>query len=124
MCNADTTLSTGKLVVAALLHPRESRNRALKVNSFTTTNEEIADEFERQTAVPWSRSYTPLAKLKEIEAKAWEAEVPYATPITLRRIWTEGGTLYDKRDNESIGSPKLETLQDQIKLVIGQQTAA
>ena len=114
----------GKLLVAAILHPDESRNRALKVNSFTTTNEEICEEFEKQTGSKWSRSYTPLEELKRLEAKAWEAGAPYATPLTLRRIWTEGGTLYDKTDNDLIGAPKMETLADQVRLAIEKQTAS
>jgi hypothetical protein len=42
------------------------------------------------------------------------------TPLTLRRIWTEGGTLYDKRDNGRIfgGEEGLETLEDQVKVVV------
>lgn len=110
-------------MVAALLHPDASRNRALKVNSFTTTNNEIVEEFERQTGSQWSKSHTPLPRLKEIEEKAWAEGVPYATPITLRRIWMQGGTLYERTDNESIQAPKMETLADQVKVVIAQQTA-
>ena len=67
-------------------------------------------------------SYTPLDKLEEIEKQAWEEGSPYATPCTLRRIWTEGGTLYEKRDNGSVGEPKMETVADQVKQVIAKQT--
>ena len=36
-----TMRDVGRLVVAAIKHPEASRNRALKVNSFTTTPKEI-----------------------------------------------------------------------------------
>lgn len=33
----------------------------------------------------------------------WERKDPIATPMTLLRIWAEGGTLYDRNDNELLG---------------------
>lgn len=108
--------------MAAILHLAESRNRALKVNSFTTTNEDILAEFERQTGLKWTKSYTPLEELKQLEAKAWELGAPNVTVYTLRRIWTEGGTLYEKRDNYLIGDPPMETLGDQVRQAIQKQT--
>jgi hypothetical protein len=111
----------GKLVVGALQHPDASRNAILIVNSFTTTPAEILTEFEKQTSSKWEVSYTPLEKLKEIEKQAWEEGLPYATPCTLRRIWTEGGTLYGKRDNGLIGDPEMQSVADQVKQVIAQQ---
>lgn len=108
--------SVGKLVVAALLHPEASRNRALKVNSFTTTPNDILAEFQKQTGEKqWDVTYTPLDDLKKIEEHAWADKLPSATPLTLRRIWTEGGTLYEKRDNELIGDPPMETLSDAVR---------
>lgn len=99
-----TMADVGKLLVASLHHPEASLNRALKVQSFVVTPKEITAEFERQTGgEPWKVSYTPLDELKQLEAKAWEEGKPLATVYTLRRIWTEGGTLYAKTDNESIG---------------------
>ena len=113
----------GKLVVACLQHPKESKDKILIVNSFTATPNEIVAEFEKQTGDKWTVSYTSLEKLKEVEQQAWESGAPYATPITLRRIWTEGGTLYDKpRDNGLVGDPKMETLADQVKQIIETQT--
>lgn len=113
----------GKLVVACLQHPKESEDKVLIVNSFTATPNEIVAEFEKQTGDKWSVSYTPLEKLKEVEQQAWESGAPYATPTTLRRIWTEGGTLYDKpRDNGLVGDPKMETLADQVTQIIETQT--
>jgi hypothetical protein len=53
-----------------------------------------------------------LARLRELEAQAWEAGKPAATVLTLRRIWTEGGTLYAERDNQAIGEPPVMTLED------------
>lgn len=116
--------SVGKLVVAALKHPSVSQNRALKVNSFTTTGEETLAEFEKQTGGErWTKTYTSLDRLRELEQKAWAEGVPIATIFTLRRIWTEGGTLYDERDNGLIGEPKMESLADVVKRSIERQTA-
>jgi hypothetical protein len=106
-----TVCSVGKLLVAALKHPDVSRNRALKVNSFTTTPNEILAEFERQTGKRWEASYTPTKKLKQLEEEAWEKRDPIATLYTLRRIWTEGGTLYEKRDNEELGMTDSDMLE-------------
>jgi hypothetical protein len=93
------------------------------VNSFTATPNEILAEFERQTGAKWAVSYTSLEKLKDLEKQAWESGAPHATPCTLRRIWTEGGTLYSKpRDNGLIGDPPLENLADQVEQAIEKQT--
>ena len=92
------------------------------MNSFTTTPDEILAEFEKQTSSKWDVSYIPLDKLKEVEKLAWEDGLPYATAYTLKRIWTEGGTLYEKRDNESIGDPDTESMADQVRQIIVKQT--
>lgn len=110
-----TMKDTGILVVAALLNAGpETRNRALRVNSFTTTPAEIQAEFERQTTgQPWETvSETSIDRLRELEKAAWDAGNPAATVLTLRRIWTEGGTLYEQRDNGVIGEPKVMSLQE------------
>lgn len=110
-------------MVAALLHPEASRNRALKVNSFTTTPAEILAEFERQTGGnKWSVTHTPLEELKSLEKEAWDKMSPSATVLTLRRIWTEGGTLYEKRDNEDIGGPVMDTLAKAVSREIANQS--
>ena len=115
--------SVGKLVVASLQHPAESEDKILIVNSFTSTPNEILAEFEKQTSAKWSVSYTSLDELKRFETQSWESGVPYATAVTLRRIWTEGGTLYSKpRDNELVGDPDMETLADQVKQIIVEQS--
>jgi hypothetical protein len=115
--------SVGKLVVACLQHPAESEDKILIVNSFTSTPNEILAEFEKQTGAKWTVSYTSLDELKKFETKAWESGAPYATSATLRRIWTEGGTLYSKpRDNGLVGDPEMETLADQVKQIIVKQT--
>lgn len=93
-------------------HPAASFNKALKVNSFTTSPAEIQEEFERQAGGSWTVHEASLAKVREVEEEAWAANRPFATGITLRRIWAEGGTLYKKRDNDSIGEPKLQTLAE------------
>ena len=113
----------GKLIVACLQHPAESEDKILIVNSFTCTPNEILAEFEKQTGAKWAVSYTPLEELKKLEQQAWESGAPYATSFTLRRIWTEGGTLYNKpRDNGLVGDPKMESLADQVKQIIEKQT--
>lgn len=112
----------GKLVVACLQHPSESEDKVLIVNSFTCTPNEILAEFEKQTGVKWNVSYMSLEELKKVEIQAWEEGSPYATASTLRRIWTEGGTLYSKpRDNGLVGDPEMESLADQVKQIIEKQ---
>ncbi|PVI06883.1 NAD(P)-binding protein [Periconia macrospinosa] len=120
-----TMADVGKLLVASLNTPfvasgDSSPNvRLLKVNSFTTTPHRILAEFEKQTGgEKWSTQYTPLDELKNFEKLAWEKGDPRATGVTLRRIWTEGGTLYEQRDNVKIGDPETEGLEEQVgKLV-------
>ena len=116
--------SVGKLVVGAVLHPEASKNATLIVNSFTTTPEEILAEYEKQTGSKWDVSYTSLEKLKELEKAAWAEGSPLGTLFTLKRIWTEGGTLYDHRDNGKIGEPQMETVADQVSQIIAKQMAS
>jgi len=119
-----TVGDVGKLVVKALLHPEESRNRALRVNSFTATPLEIVKEFERQTGDKWEVEFTPFERVRELEKKAYEEGNPRAVGFTLKRIWGEGGTLYEKRDNWVIGGEEdVETLEDAVKVSIAAQTA-
>ena len=117
-----TMRDVGKLVVAALRTPCPDgqKERVLKVSSFTTTGKQALEAFEKATGKKWDVSYTPLEELRALEKKAWEEEWPARTPLTLRRIWTEGGTLYEKRDNGRIlvGEEGLETLEDQVKMVV------
>ncbi|KAK5118649.1 hypothetical protein LTR85_008114 [Meristemomyces frigidus] len=115
-----TMRDVGKLVAAALLHPEATKNKALHVNSFTSTPKQIVAEFEKQTGgEKWDVDFTPLDKLKELEQKAWAANDPKAGTVTLRRIWTEGGTLYDQRDNGLIGMEhNVDSLQDAVKQAI------
>jgi hypothetical protein len=117
----------GALVLAALCHPTESANRALRVNSFTTTPALIQAEFERQTIGEgnhWSDvQVTSLDRLRELEQRAWESGSPVAVGLTLRRIWTEGGTLYEQRDNGIIGEPKMQTLEDVVAQLIKEKNA-
>jgi len=113
-----TMADVGKLLVAALKTPPNESPRTLKVNSFTTTPHEILAEFEKQTGAKWDVEYTSLDELKKLEQKAWENGNPAATVCTLRRIWTEGGTLYEKRDNWKILEPEMETLESQVTKVI------
>jgi hypothetical protein len=95
--------SVGKFVAATLHHPDESYGKALKVQSFVVTPKQVLAEYERQTGAKWTVSSTTLDQVRELESKLWEAGEPRATGVTLRRIWAEGGTLYEKNDNELIG---------------------
>lgn len=120
-----TMRDVGRLLVASLTTPfapsdaTSPNTRILKVNSFTATPHQILAEFEKQTGgQKWAVQYTPLDELKRLEAQAWEKEIPIATAFTLRRIWTEGGTLYEQRDNVKIGDPKVDSLEDQIRLLV------
>ena len=88
------------------------------MNSFTTSPDDILAEFEKQTGTKWEVQYTDLEKLKEREERAWRNQDPLATALTLKRIWAEGGTLYEKRDNELIGDPPMETMADQVRQAI------
>lgn len=106
-----TMRDVGKFVVAALLLQQQqqqqhsdgngnggngvTKNRALRVNSFTTTPHELLAEFERQTGgEKWQVGYTSVEELERLER-----ENPV---VTLRRIWTSGKTLYAKGDNEEL----------------------
>ncbi|KAK1589915.1 NmrA-like family protein [Colletotrichum navitas] len=112
-----TMKDVGTTLVASLRHPEASFNKALKVQSFVATGKEILAEFEKQTGVKWDVTYSSLQKLREAEEKAWAEGVPFATIFTLRRIWAEGSTLYEKTDNETIGlgPDDVETLEVAVK---------
>ncbi|KAM9880320.1 RNA polymerase Rpb7-like domain-containing protein [Verticillium dahliae] len=113
-----TMPDVGKAVVAVLRQPEASFGKAIKVQSFVVTPKQILAEFEKQTGgEKWNVSYTPLQSLKEAEQKAWSQTPGTATLYTLGRIWAEGGTLYEKTDNESIGlkEAELETLEASVK---------
>ncbi|KAE9369092.1 NAD(P)-binding protein [Stipitochalara longipes BDJ] len=119
-----TDPDVGKLVVAALLHPEAAKNRALRVNSFTTTPLDIVKEFEKQTGgEKWEVEYVSFEKIREEEKKAYEESNPWAVGFTLRRIWGEGGTLYEKRDNWVVEKEEgLDSLEDAVKVAIAAQT--
>ncbi|KAF2000364.1 NAD(P)-binding protein [Amniculicola lignicola CBS 123094] len=119
-----TMADVGKLLVAALKTPTSTSPRILKVNSFTTTPNEILAEFKKQSGAKWDVSYTALDTLKILEKEAWAKQSPIATVYTLRRIWTEGGTLYEERDNGKIGEPTTETLEEQVSKALEKETAA
>ncbi len=127
-----TMKDVGVLLVAALLHPpgpeeseqQGGRPRTLKVNSFTTTPLEIVKEFERQTGENWDVEYTSLEDVRKEEKERWEKGDPLATLWTLRRIWGEGGTLYDMRDNGKTGEPEMEALAEQVGKSVAKQSKA
>ncbi|KAK3681264.1 hypothetical protein B0T22DRAFT_523353 [Podospora appendiculata] len=108
-----TMWDVGKFVVATLRHPEASFGKALKVQSFVVSPNQVVAEFERQTGEKWDVTYTSLDEIRVLEAKAWEQGSPVATGFTLRRIWAKGGTLYEKNDNEvlGLGSDDLDSLE-------------
>lgn len=111
----------GKFLVAALLNPRAARNTTLVVHSFTATPNEILAEYERQTNSKWEVSYTSLERLREIEKEEYQVYSPMATVVTLRRIWTDGGTLYKFYDDSILGEVDSETLDSQVAANIVKQ---
>ncbi|MBE3048919.1 hypothetical protein IMZ48_41760 [Candidatus Bathyarchaeota archaeon] len=112
-----TRHSVGKGVVAALRHPEAALDRALKIQSFVATPNEILAAFEKQTGAQWAAEYSSLDTLRAVEEKLWAEGSPIATAATLRRIWGEGGTLYEETDNASIGlvDGELEGLGDAVR---------
>jgi hypothetical protein len=114
----------GRFLVAALKHPEVCDRKAIKVNSFTTTPNEALAEFERQTEATWTVKYTPLDKLRGLEAAAWQSGNPLSGLYTLRRIWTEGSTLYGEVDNEAIGMVKTDTLEMVVQDLVKATTSA
>jgi predicted PilT family ATPase len=110
----------GKAVVAALQHPEAAMGKALKVQSFVVTPHQVLNEIEMQTKSSWSTSYTSLEELRKLETKFWEEKSPFAVTTTLRRIWTEGGTLYEANDNDMIGlEPKdMDSLEVAVRRVL------
>lgn len=118
-----TMPDVGKFLVASLHHPEQSFGKALKVQSFVVTPNQVLAEYEKQTGGDkWQVSHVPLAELQDLEAKAWAAGAANATGFTLRRIWAEGGTLYEKNDNELIGVGPDDT--DSLATAVGRALAA
>ncbi|KAJ4412074.1 hypothetical protein N0V82_008874 [Gnomoniopsis sp. IMI 355080] len=115
-----TMPDVGKLVVAALQHPEAAAGKALKVNSFEVTPKQVLAQYEKLTGDGWTVEYVPLSKVEEVEKKLWAEGNPKATIITLRRIWAEGGTLYEKTDNAALGlKPEdMESLEAVLKRIL------
>lgn len=123
--NLTTMRDVGKLVVAALRFPEESKNRALLCNSFTATPNAILAEFEKQTGgEKWDVAVTDLEMLKQLEKDAWAKQDARAVPLSLRRIWSEGGTLYgEPRHNGLVGMEEgVDSLQSAVEQAIKVQT--
>ncbi|KAH7095232.1 hypothetical protein FB567DRAFT_485725 [Paraphoma chrysanthemicola] len=116
-----TEKDVGRLLVAALKTSTSDRERILKVNSFTATPNQALAEFEKQTGAKWDVSYTSLGDLQKAEAKAWETDSWLKTAYTLRRIWTQGKTLYEQSDDAKIGFDSPESLEEQVKKLIERQ---
>lgn len=115
--------SVGKFVTATLRHPAQSFGKALKVQSFIVTPKNVLAEFEKQTGSKFDVTYTPLPEIEELEEVLWDKNSdnaqpkPQSTPVTLRRIWAQGGTLYEKNDNDvlEVKNEDLDTLEDGVK---------
>ena len=114
----------GRLLVGALKQPDASKNKALIVNSFTATPNDIVAEFEKQTSTKLKVKHTPLDELRELEKEAYAEKKPFAVAFTLRRIWAEGRTLYPSRDNESIGVTKTDDLSAAVAQAIATEDKA
>lgn len=115
-----TMADVGKFLVAALAHPEVSFGSdkldvALKVQSFVVTPREVFAEYEKQTGGQWTVQTTTLAELEAVETKAWADGFPGAVGYTLRRIWAEGGTLYEKNDNDLLNVADLDSLAEAVK---------
>lgn len=79
-------------------------------------------EYEKQTGgEEWDVTYTSLEEVRGLEKKAYAEGNAASTTFTLRRIWAEGGTLYEKRDNELIGGEDTEGLELAVKRAIAVQ---
>ncbi|KAF7192468.1 Isoflavone reductase-like [Pseudocercospora fuligena] len=113
-----TMADCGRALLGVLQHPEACDGKAIIVNSFVTTPHAILREFERQMNAKWSVDYTSLADLKLLEDQAWAQSNPLAALYTLRRIWTEGSTLYPQVDNEIIGLKKTDTLEVVVQAAI------
>lgn len=112
----------GKFVVAALINFITSRNQTLIVHSFTATPKEILAEHETQLRHKWECNYVDLKQLQTMEKQAYQIYSPLATVLTLRRIWTAGGTLHKFYDDSLLDVVETETLEDQVRLNIAKQT--
>ena len=113
-------VDTGRFVVAAL-RSDAARNATLKVNSFIATPGDILLEFVKQTMEQWHSTYTSLNDLLELEETAWKSGNPSAAVCTLRRIWTQGGTLYDEYDNGRLGIMETDCLRESVRSAIWEQ---
>jgi hypothetical protein len=60
--------------------------------------------------------------LKRAEQEAWKNDSPFKTVYTLRRIWIEGRTLYEESDNSKIEFVDVETMEEQVRKAIEQQS--
>jgi hypothetical protein len=111
----------GRFLVASLLNSAASRNSTLIVHSFTATPHEILAEYERQTGSTWEKSYTTVERLRDMEKDEYQIYSPLATVVTLRRIWTEGGTLHKYYDETILGEVETESLESQVAAQIVKQ---
>jgi hypothetical protein len=68
--------------------------------------------------------YISLEETRKFEKQAYEDKNPWAAVQTLRRIWAEGGTLYEKRDNGLIDAEDTDTLEGAVRAAIAAQTSS
>ena len=82
-------------------------------------------EFEKQTGgEKWNVDFTPREELLKKEKEAYDGKSPLGTAHTLRKIWADGGTLYeDGYANGKLGfEGKEESLSTLVKMAIEEQT--
>lgn len=72
----------------------------------------------------WDVAVTDLETLKQLEKEAWAKQDARAVPLSLRRIWSEGGTLYgEPRHNGLVGMEEgVDSLQSAVEQAIRVQT--
>ncbi|KAF2859225.1 NAD(P)-binding protein [Piedraia hortae CBS 480.64] len=105
-------------VVATLLRPDQTRNRFLRVNSFTATPKAILEEFEKQTGGSWNVSYTSLDTLKNKEKAALHRGDYQSELLTMKRIMAEKGLQHSLNDNAVIAIDEKDSLEVAVQRAI------
>lgn len=118
-----TRTDVGRFLVAALLNPDISRNKALKVSSFIASHADILRQFEKlQSGEKWEAHYTSPEQLAEITQEASENHSWWWATCALRACWTKGESVYDQYDNEALGITETQTLEDVARAKIAAAT--
>ncbi|KAJ9134696.1 hypothetical protein NKR19_g8543, partial [Coniochaeta hoffmannii] len=121
-----TTLEgIGQGVVGALTHPEQTRNRAVKVMSIKTCQNELLKAFEQVTGQKWTvRRDTSLRLLESGRDKQREGKAGWILELVVSQLFLEGegrGVLAKAReetDSELLGV-KEETAKEVVCKVLG-----